>query len=265
MCPAGKYSRGDTDNCTKCAPGTYSSAEATACHSASPGYFVNETKHRTTQDMCPAGKYSEGGTDSCTACTAGRYSSTSMATACDKATPGNFVDTVEASAQTPCEAGHYSGNEAAQCNQCEQGKYQPHQGQSACLPCPHPLYTAQTGSLYCDACVVRGINLFEFTSRRMSQAALYWDPVKFQEHNNSDKRSEQCEECCVECKDACHGRDHDNCVNCTTAGVTLSTLDVKPNYWRATKQATLVYRCDLRGCEGGLKCKEGHTGALCGM
>lgn len=166
MCPPGKFSTGDTDNCTACDAGKFAQISgAIFCDSSSPGWFVNATKNRTNEDKCPPGKFSTGDTDECTACNAGRFAQNSGATACNKATPGNFVDTVEATTQIPCNAGHYSGNEAQRCNKCEQGKYQPEQGQAACLPCPHPLSTAHTGSLYCDACVVR---YFTYLERHVS-------------------------------------------------------------------------------------------------
>lgn len=78
-------------------------------------------------------------------------------------------------------------------------------------------------------------------------------------------------DCCVRCENACDVDDEDDCIDCSTAGSVLETLDVERGWWRATAQSLKVYECPFdRACRGGVttagsaECFAGHFGALCG-
>ena len=157
---------------------------------------------------------------------------------CERCSAGQFKPSPGDEPCSACHAGKYQeamGGSA--CRNCEIGRYQPYKGAAECLQCVAPL-SAVVGSPVCSVC---GATWYQVTTSTPPSAL--------------------------------------NCQPCPSAfdcgvNTTLSTVMVRPGYWRLSASAQTAYRCrgDERGpCTGGREvgqlgdgyCNGNSSGPLC--
>lgn len=221
----------------------------------------------TADTRCAPGTFTSGpGQSECTPCGPGTYQGDFGATSCFISPSGSFVAADAATEPTLCPPGTSSGSGVAGCTPCEQNTYTNHSGMTSCYLCAPPLKTSHAGATHCDACT----------------AQHYWDtpvwetaglPALLAAHAGGDPEAysvAQCGRCCVICPE--------EGAKCDEPGVTLETIPMKRNYWRATSYSDELHLCRLRdACFGGegnrsldavrdtRYCREGNEGVLCGV
>ncbi|KAH8060193.1 hypothetical protein JL722_5155 [Aureococcus anophagefferens] len=155
------------------------------------------------------------------------------ATACAFADAGFYVAATGSADQVACDAGTYSNPGARiPCERALSGS-----GTAECAACAYPLTTSASGASSCDAC----------------GAGYYWDTVAAAAGTTGAAL-------CVLCPE--EGS------RCLSEGITLETLPLKADYWRASLHSDELYACALDdACGGGAAdyCEDGHGGPLCGV
>ncbi|KAH8049874.1 sulfotransferase [Aureococcus anophagefferens] len=282
-CSTGQYQTlGDDDEkvCVDCANGTYSPVGLT-CLDCGPGLYSDDRvncvycatgtysdgSRNSGCETCPAGAFAVSGSTECLDCPAGRYQDAPGSEWCTSAPPGSYAPEDGASEATPCPPGSFSGSGATACEPCGASEYANHSGMTACYLCPAPLTASGSGgATYCDAC----------------EAGFYWDTPYWDTTGAAALRASydpddpdafagaQCSDCCVECPD--------DGARCYAAGVTLETLPLKRDYWRASLYTDELYECAVTdACKGGSGndtdrgesseryCRRGHEDVLCAV
>ena len=173
------------------------------------------------------------GAAACRQCGAGEYSATSGASVCGKCLQGTF-SAAGASNCTVCAPGSASSDGLA-CVSCKAGEYTPTDGSAACQRCETAVgsaYTSTEGSAVCNLC--RGESYMDVDGICTSCLEEFGEGA-----------------ICAE-------------------GTTLSTLVIKPGFFRTTPDSKKVYTCTLDevACPGGNQtgnklCADGYEGPLC--
>ena len=253
-CTAGKYSIGDTLQCTECESGKYSTTtKAVGCTSATTCGAGTRIKNVSTAisnaicEDCTAGKYSIGDTLQCTECESGKYSTTikaigcTLATTCGAGTRIKNVSTAISNAICEdCTAGKFSTGGAAKCAQCKEGFYSSSLASPTCFACEAGKYTniEQTECLQCPSGKISGVaqsSCVECEAGKISEGEGNSDCLACPSYQTSDKGSSTCR-----CKDSfvdtltispsepcsCspgHTLEGGNCIPCATGFFKSST------------------------------------------
>ena len=184
----------------------------------------------TTCTSCSPGTYADAkGAETCASCPAGTYTATSEAVSCTACGAGT-ESTAGAAACSACPRGKVSQGGGAPCTSCAVGEYVPTDGLAACASCEKPL-TSAPGSANCTSCI----------------ATYFW----------SDRASGNCRLCPTGavCSDPLQAEP----------GAELSTLEIRPGYFRFGTMSEMVYECP-KAKAGATACAGGNgTGdQLCG-
>ncbi|KAH8068260.1 hypothetical protein JL721_6835 [Aureococcus anophagefferens] len=228
---------------------------ADAAGSGSVGFLRKKKRGSSSQTAdCGPGTYSLLGATVCVSCAPGSFTGASKRTACELAPAGSFlanatgatacafadagfyVAATGSADQVACDAGTYSNPGAYACIPCERGAFSG-SGTAECAACAYPLTTSASGASSCDAC----------------GAGYYWDTVAAAAGTTGAAL-------CVLCPE--EGS------RCLSEGITLETLPLKADYWRASLHSDELYACALDdACGGGAAdyCEDGHGGPLCGV
>jgi len=252
-CSAGEYVNNGL-SCEKCTFGKYApSAQQDACLSCGAGSRTSNTTGSESCSICDAGSYSEGGVDACTPCGVGHWSPSGQS-ACVACSKGTFAAQAGASSCTQCGAGTYGPSLGATgCVDCPAGYAESRTAQEACTECTIGRFAEATGSTGCEACPTGFSSAPGHTEACLTCADYYFD---------RDDETETAD--CVECTGAFSGLD------CTgaNAGSDLSTITLRPGFWRVGIESTHILSCpDPSFCAGGSDpedyCAAGHRGPYC--
>ena len=218
---------------TRIAPRSSSPGSST-CFTCDPGKYTNDAQ--TECLVCPAGKVSGVASSSCSVCEEGKYASGEANSECLACGAGKYANADKTDCMN-CPAGKISGVASSECTVCETGKYAEGEGNVECR--------------FCDD----------------------WDVIKGSgTYSNGTKSSEGCicpagefhNDATYSCEKVIKG------VKTNVAGMNVTTLDLKPGYWRTKASSRVVTKCRspehcLGGSDINKQCKIGHQGPLCGV
>ena len=246
VCPAGKYSSDYKENkfsyCYDCPSGRYNEISGqhsiNVCKYCLSGKWVSKVSSKYERDCidCPVGFYSEiegaSSLDTCLYCPEGTFN--------DQTGIDNLNNCKK------CSAGMFSKEGVANCSYCEQGKYASNMGNNLCQECPKGRYSNITGTILCNECQANTEQNREKTYCECSSGFYY------------DKKNELCVEC-------------DAISFICPKGTVIETMILKKNYWRASNDTTITYKCkNIYSCSGGIinrsmdsLCYPGHIGPIC--
>ena len=190
--------------------------------------------------------------EDCIDCPVGFYSETEGASSLDtclNCPEGTFNDDTgidNLNNCKKCSAGMFSGEGVANCSYCEEGKYSSNIGSNLCLLRSKGRYSNETGTILCNECPPNTEQNSEKTKCECSSGFFY------------DKEKKECVEC-------------DAISFICPKGTVIETMVLKKNYWRASNDTTLTYKCkNIYSCNGGIingstdsLCYPGHMGPLC--
>ena len=292
--------------CTHCEPGSYMpSSGATACQNCSSGHYCDE---RSVAPLpCPAGRFTDAslvvmtseldcidcsagsfcptgsgqpaacnpgtvaatnGSSSCAGCAAGTYQDEHAATGCKACMAGTYCNE-GASSPTPCAPGTWGAatnlTAATECQACPLGHYCT-TGSAAPHACSTGWFAAEEGRSECSACFAHFIGVegrAHLTTRPDTIAISALDCVCGESYFDSSGVAglRHCELCLPS-------------TNCVEVGLTVATLPVTADYWRASEESLVIRTCTtVKGgrCIGSDSsaplemCEEGHEGPYCSV
>ena len=268
-CPPGTYSVGGTTECTPCEPGRYSATEgAVGCTLAivcGPGNytFVNPTAtNDTICRLCPRDTMSKSGAldiSGCSQCdvNSGLYAPPGS-TACyvcpqyqkynqDKKKCeclDTFINDDKSSCTCPVGQTLVDGN----CTACDDGRFKDHNGTDSCS--------------VCDTEEVEGAFETIFNSPKILASSCACDVGKFLDPLKPTPTTPLGS--CQSCSELNY---YPKSVDCSTIGLTLSTLPLKPGYWRSSTDSSNIVKCENQlECTDESPteiCMEGSSGPMC--
>ena len=269
-CPEGKFSQSDRSACIECGPGQYvfeglacqdcpqgtyaPVAQETACLDCVAGFYTGIHIGASSCVACNAGQYSSGNAVNCTECAVGKTSG-SRASSCTACPAGFYSANSGSDLCSACAAGYYSNSSAsAECFACTKGRAQSATGQSSCEACEGGKYVDYVGASSCVRCSEDSENYgHEYSSY---EGAIRCDKCTAGYYLSKNDK-------CIECP---RGTD------CSGEGMTITSLEVEPKYYRFTESSEHIYSCTYpRNCLGGIiggntsMCRKGAHGALCSL
>ena len=240
----------------ECAAGFLGSSDVASqtssdCAGRCPSGYYCPTTVTLDPTPCPKGYFCEAGSTTPRPCPAGTYSNASIermssASQCVECPAGSSC-TVGSREARSCDAGTYNALAGRErCEVCVPGKYQDVSGQTACKACnggycplgsKNPTSCEVGGGLKSSVAFVDG----ESPEDCVCKAGFY---------DNATTGLVQCLEC-------------PSGTNCMLAGTTLSTLPVKPGYYRLSRTSIDVRRCPdaAKNCSEASECE--HSSSAC--
>lgn len=269
-CPLGKYSSiAGMTTCDYCSRGKYQKFSGSShCEVCSPGFFASSIGNSLCTP-CDLGKYSPRSSSwKCDSCFPGEYQPFSGASTCLSCPQGKAISDFASVSCTACGVGRFANiSGLSSCLSCSEGKYQPLGEQQICLVCPVGKFSSKEAAS-CSDCSPRSVAPFPEmkscvpcpdNSDTNSERSLcvceagYYAIEKTVTVNNESVLLAECIECPLGAV-------------CENAGVRWETLETRPGWWRADRNSTTFYQCQLVDhCVGGLtgQCGGNRDGVLC--
>jgi hypothetical protein len=240
LCPKNTFTiSGATDinGCEECPPGGHSQPGSGYCDQCLSGKYYEEEANDCK--LCPAGTYTAtGGVDleACITCDDGFYSSDPGSATCLTCAPGKFTNADQTECLL-CPAGKISGVASSECAVCEIGKFAENEGSVECKFCN-------------DEDVLKGSTTAGNSTA--SKSGCICDKGEYENHETAT------------CEKVMEGVREDK------AGMNVTTLDVKPGFWRTSPASSDVMHClGEHHCAGGNdpenSCEYGYEGPLCAV
>lgn len=269
-CPVGKFSNATgMSSCISCSPGTYQMYSGSSfCEICSPGSFLDSFGQSICMPCGPGYFASDPGSIICSECPSGRYQGTSGSSSCTVCPAGRFGFQPASTECTPCSVGRFASNYGQSfCENCARGTYQPLSDQQLCLICPAGKFSFDESSA-CTQCAPRSV----------VPAPGFSSCIACPENSKTDDDQTVC--ICnagfysidrvttvdnttfttIECLECPLG------ANCDAPGVRWETLETREGWWRADRNSTTFYQCQLVDhCTGGFSasCGGNREGVLC--
>ena len=186
----------------------------------------------------------------CSLCQLGKYQGSAGQASCLDCDPGTFNAIEGQQLCALCTAGRYQPkSESSSCRRCPIGTLQPAAGQTSCDTCEPGKYSDGNASAFCTLCPLERYSTAGSAACDFCAPNYFWHP-----------RTQICEECGVDLYEG---------AACPTSGLELSSLMLKPGYWRASEDSDEFFLCGSSDafCVGGNTsasiCSPGHRGPWC--